>query len=411
MRMDGNHGPRRGAESTSAPRLFLGPRRYTCQLKRTYGKEYCLQECPTLRSAHRYEYVRVEARADLPPPDERTIDVAILDMNHGWPNLGHDSIVHAVQDAACDLAPVLEPAGLRIRAISFEVRQRHMIPEAPGGRFAIYVGTGGPGHIDPHRNDGTGEGTQGIREDPAWEPGVFALFDRIRDAPDTALLAVCHTFGVLCRWSGIARPVLRAPEKGGKSAGVLENILTDEARRHPWFAQLAEELPDHRRLRIVDHRLYDLIPPVGPLAHGAVAIAHETRGVGGPEGEALTMVEWARDPVGVMPRIFAVNHHPEIVDRSRQMLILREKLDRGEVSREWFDERARILTETYPDDAGDQRLHLTSDFSLMGPLRYFIYRQVRLRAERLGLSVPLHEDHVPETAGPAALAPEGASQA
>ena len=378
----------------SPPRLLLGPRRYTCQLKRTHGKEYCLGQCPMLLSAAPYDYVRVDSPTDLPPPDERTIDVAILDMNHGWPNLGHDSIVHAVQDAACDLAPVLEPAGLRIRALSFEVRQRHLIPEVPGGRFAIYVGTGGPGDIDPYRNDGTGKGTQGLREDPAWERPLFALFDRIRDSPDAALLAVCHSFGVMCRWSNVAQPVLRPPEKGGKSAGILENVLTDEALQHPWFRQLADELPDHRRLRIVDHRLYDLIAPAGPLPGGVVAIGHETKGVGGPEGEALTMVEWARDSAGVMPRIFAVNHHPEIVDRSRQMLVLQQKLERGEVTREWFEDRARVLTETYPDDAADYRLHLTSDFTLMGPLRYQIYRQVRLRAAALGSTPPLHEDEL-----------------
>ncbi len=64
----------------------------------------------------------------------------------------------------------------------------------------------------------------------------------------------------MCRWSEIAQPVLRPAEKGGKSAGVVENLLTDDAMQHPWFRQLADELPDHRRLRIVDHRLYDLIP-------------------------------------------------------------------------------------------------------------------------------------------------------
>jgi hypothetical protein len=375
-------------------RPFLGPRGYTCQLKRTYGKDFCVEECPTLRSVHLYDYARVESPSDLPPPDDWTIDVAILDMNHGWPNLGHDSIVHAVQDAACDVSPLLEPAGLRIRAISFEVRQRHMIPEGPGGRFALYLGTGGPGHIDPHLNDGRTEGTQGLREDPGWEPRLFALFDRIAGAPDTALLAVCHSFGVMCRWSDVAHPVLRSAEKGGKSAGILENVLTDEGVHHPWFGQLAEDLPDHRRLRIVDHRLYDLVPPAGPLAQGAVAIGYETRGVGGPRGEALTMVEWARDPEGVMPRIFAVNHHPEIVDRSRQMLVLRHKLDRGEVSREWFDDRARVLTETYPDDAADYPLHLTSDYTLMAPLRYHLYRQVRLRAAAHGLTLPLHESEM-----------------
>jgi hypothetical protein len=386
----------------SPPRLILGPRRYTCQLKRTYGKEYCLQECPTLRAAHRYEYVRVESAGDVPAADERMIDVAILDMNHGYPNLGHDSLVHAVQDAACDLSPVLDAVGLGIRAISFEVRRRHMIPEGPGGRFAIYLGTGGPGHIDPYRNHGNADGTQGIEEDPAWERPLFTLFDGIRASPDTALLAVCHSFGVMCRWSEVAEPVLRPAEKGGKSAGILENVLTDEGARHPWFGQLAEELPEHRRLRIVDHRLYDLIAPAGPLSGGAVAIAHETRGLGGPEGEALTMVEWARDGMGSMPRIFAVNHHPEIVDRSRQMLILRQKLDRGEVTRDWFEDRARVLTETYTDDADDHRLHLTSDFSLMGPLRYYLVREVRLRSAALGLPVPIHEDDMVGNSAPKA---------
>ena len=101
-----------------------------------------------------------------------------------------------------------------------------------------------------------------------------------------------------------------------------------------------------------------------------------------------------------MPRIFAVNHHPEIVDRSRQMLVLRQKFDRGEVTREWFEDRARVLSETYPDDAADLRLHLTSDYTLMGPLRYQIYRQVRLRAAALGVTVPLHEDELLRTSQP-----------
>ena len=106
------------------------------------------------------------------------------------------------------------------------------------------------------------------------------------------------------------------------------------------------------------------------------------------------MIEWERDHAGTMPRVFAVNHHPEIVDRSRQMLILRQKLERGEVDQAWFEDRARVLTETYSDDARDQRLHLTSDYTLMGPVRYHLYRQVRRRAEALGHSVRLHEDMV-----------------
>lgn len=383
---------------------MFSPRRYTCALKRAHGKDFCLSECPA-RDPAVYDYVRIERPEDVPAANPHVIDVAIMDMNHGWPNMGHDSLVQVVKDAACDLAGVLAESRLRIRALSYEVRQRHMIPEAPGGRFAVYIGTGGPGHIDPRHNDGSADGSQGITEDPGWEGPLFALFDGIRKSDDAALLAVCHSFGVMCRWSGAARPVLRSAAKGGKSAGIQDNVLTEDAVRHPWFGQLAEELPDHRRVRVVDHRLFDLIPPPA-LPAGLTPIAYETRGVDGPTGEAITMIEWERDAAGTMPRVFAVNHHPEIVDRSRQMLVLRQKLERGDVDQAWFEDRARVLTETSSDDARDQRLHLTSDYTLMGPVRYHLYRQVRRRAEALGHSVDLHEDMVQGGSSPAQV--EGA---
>jgi hypothetical protein len=149
----------------------------------------------------------------------------------------------------------------------------------------------------------------------------------------------------------------------------------------------------------VDHRLYDLVPDPAGLPAPAIPIGHETRGLGGPRGEAVTMIEFARDRAGVLPRVFGVNHHPEIVDRSRQMMILRQKYERGEVSREWCEDRARVLTETYPDENSDQRLHVTSDFTFLGPLRFHLNRQVRLRAEALGFDVDVHEDRVLEEAG------------
>jgi hypothetical protein len=363
-----------------------------CRYKTAQGHAFCTSDCPASAPCGVFRYARVERPEELPPPDPKIVDVAVLDLNFGWPNLGHDSLVHAVLETACDLLPELEESGLALRAVSFAVRDHRMLPEPPGGRFAVYVGTGGPGHIDPRQNDGHSPGSQGLREDPAWERPAFALFDAIRDDPGAALLAVCHTFGVLCRWSGAARPVLRGADKG-KSSGVLENVLTPEAREHPWFSRLAAALPDGRHLRIMDSRLFDLIPGPAAFLPGFLPIGFET-GPDGRPGEALTMMELARDAGGIMPRIFGVNHHPEIGDRSRQRMLLEQKWERGEVTREWYEERLEVITRTYPGEDSDQRLHLTSVFTLLAPLRFHLQRQIRLRAEALGISTSVHEDQV-----------------
>jgi hypothetical protein len=346
--------------------------------------------------------VRVERPEDLPARDPRTVDVAVLDMNHGWPNLGHDALVHVLLDGGGELARLRQRTGLSVRAVSFDVRRHGMVPP-PNGRFRLYVGTGGPGHIDPRRNDGSDPASQGIREDPSWEEPLFRLFDAVLDDPGAALLAVCHSFGILCRWSGIARPVLRGADKGGKSSGLLENVLTPEAEAHPWFGRFAADPAADpaagaggKRIRILDNRLFDLIPATRAFPPGIVPIGYESLGVGGPPGEALTMVELARDAGGVMPRIFAVNHHPEVFDRARQMNLLERKLERGEVSPQWVAERRELLTRTYPDEDSDRRLRCTSEYTLLAPLRFFLYRELRRRAEALGLPAELHEDQVAE---------------
>jgi len=361
-----------------------------CWRKLEYGTDSCGVDCPGLSGDHVFQLFHIKGPEDIPGPEERAIDVAILDMNCGWPNMGHDSIVYALRETACDLLPLLQRGGLRLRCLSYDVRASQMIPAPPGGRFALYVGTGGPGHIDPHKNDGTSEGTQGVREDPSWEEPAFALFDAVLRS-EAALLAVCHTFGVLCRWSGVAQPHLRGPSKGGKSSGILENLLTPEGMTHPWFQRFGRRLP-HGRLRVVENRLYDLIPDGNEFPAGILPIGYETEGPGGPRGDAITMLEFARDACGVMPRVFAVNHHPEIVDRPQQMLILKRKLAQGDVTPEWFAERARILTQTDPEGTNDRRLRLTSDYTFLAPLRFYVYREIRRRAEGLHLDTDLHED-------------------
>lgn len=360
---------------------------FDCRHRQRFGQDACRTSCAAA-PVFSAEYV-AEPGAE-PPPDPRVIDIAVLDMHHGWPNLGHGAIVSAMQNAVCDLVQPLVHGGLRFRVLSYDVRRAHAIPEPPGGRHALYIGTGGPGHLDPALNDGTTEGSQGILENPAWERPLFALFDAIRADDSAALLAVCHTFGVMCRWLGVADAVLRGPEKGGKSTGVVENVLTGAALAHPWFARFSEGLPDRRHFRILDNRLYDLVPTVVPASLGVTPLAYETD-PDGPAGEALTMCEVARAADGVMPRILGVNHHPEIINRPRLLVVLDRMLERGAVSSEWYEERRRTLTAPVADEWGDRLLNVSSSYTFMGPLRYHLYRLARRKAEELGLRLAVDE--------------------
>lgn len=319
-------------------------------------------------------------------------------MNHGWPNLGLGALVHAVQNMACDLVDELEGLDLRLRVVSCDVRRGHVIPPPPGELSAIYLGTGGPGHIDPRFNDGIAAWSQGVVERPDWEAPLFALFDVVRRHPDAAFMGVCHTFGVLCRWLGIAEPRLRGPEKGGKRTGVCLNVLTPAAGRHPWFQAFSRALPDGRSLRVLESRLFDLIPSAAAFPEGVLAMGFESDPADEGSAPTLTMVEMARDRSGLVPRMFAVNHHPEIVNRPRQVTILKERLRRGDVSQDWYLERLALLTETMPDEDSDYRLRVTSTYTLLALVRYHVVRHVRLRAEALGRSTSLHEEAVREAA-------------
>ncbi|MGZ5493307.1 MAG: hypothetical protein ACXW3E_07440 [Thermoanaerobaculia bacterium] len=316
-----------------------------------------------------FEYIRLND-GSVPPSDPRRLDVAVLDMNHSWPNVGHDSLVHAVLDAAHGLRDEIVAAGLKVRAISYDVRRRLQVPASPNGRFQLYISTGGPGDLDPRQNDGRHPQSQGIVESSAWEAPLFRLFDTIIANENAALIAVCHSFGLLCRWSGVARPELR--EK--KSSGTPLNALTDGAALHPWFSQFAERLPDHRHFRVIDNRLFDLQlewPGRG------FPVAFESTG-----SQALTMVELARMQDGIgMPRVLGSNHHPEIVDGDHLREVLEEKHKKGEVDEQWYRERTQTMSALLQGDTEDQS-RLTSEFTLLGPIRHHIGRLVRERSGR-----------------------------
>ncbi|HYM62800.1 MAG TPA: hypothetical protein VEZ11_18085 [Thermoanaerobaculia bacterium] len=324
-----------------------------------------------------FEYVRLDGDRAIPPASPECVDVAVLDMNHSWPNLGHDALVHAVRDAAELNRDSLNDAGLKVRVLSYDVRRCLLLPEAPGERFQLYIGTGGPGHLDPRMNDGHSEASQGIDESPEWEGPLFRLFDAILSSESAALLAVCHSFGLLCRWSGAAHAVLRGADKNGKSSGMPLNVLTAEACEHPWFGQLARQLPDGAHHRVVDNRLFDLV--VDPDVGGPFEpIAFELSADGTAPGDAVTMIEFARDASDTMPRVFGVNHHPEIIDREHITAVLEQKRANREVSSAWYRERRDTMQELFLGE-NERQSRLTSYYTLLGPLQFHLTKLVDAR--------------------------------
>jgi len=290
----------------------------------------------------------------MPARDDDAIDVALLDMNAGYANVGHDAIVAIVRDAALELEDDLRRRHLRVRVLSYAVRDRLMVPKHASGRHRLYLGTGGPGHLDPRRNTAS-VGTAEIAEDPSWEEPLWKLFDAIASDPDAALFGVCHTFGLLCRWSGAAEPALRGPEKGGAMSGVGTNVLTPQALAHPWFARLAHESSVPGVVPVLDSRYYDLLP-AATFPAGVTPIAFESsRSSDGP-GEALTMLELARDPNG-MPRFFGVNSHPEIGGPELVATLLANMLERGTITPDVHAQRSAMLP-MLGDERREERLRV-----------------------------------------------------
>jgi hypothetical protein len=365
-----------------------------CEIKQRHGAEQCFHHCAALGQWNAVEFVAVSAERPLPPPRDDRLEVVVLDMHHRRPSLGYDSILFALRDAVCDFTEPLRLAQLKLRVLAYDVRHDLMVPKHEAGRFLLYIGSGGPGHLDPRLNDGIDPVSQGIQENPAWLQPYGELLDSILADRQTAYLAICHSFGLLCMHLGAAAPALRGEDKGGKSSGVLEVQLNGSAGRHPWFSHL-KRLSPGGRIRILDNRFYDLLPTDGGADQPWETLAVETLGVGGPIGEAIALIEFARDQKGVMPRVYGANFHPEIVGRERYRLILEEQNASGRATDEWYQERLKILREDLRDEESDRRLQLNSDYTFLGPLRFHLYRGLRQRLAALGLDCPaVHEDRV-----------------
>ncbi len=334
-------------------------------------------EQPELVEDPMVTFVRVDHAEDEPPENAGTIDIGVLDMHHGWPNLGHESIVETLLQLAREERRNHGEGSPAVRVISYDVRQGLAVPKGPVSRFALVVGTGGPGALDPRMNDGVASWAQGIKESPSWEAPLFHFFDELMEDERVHMLGICHTYGLLARWSGFAEAEVRPAEKGGKSMGVVNNVLTAAAKHHPWFSGLYR-VRKGPTIHVLDSRLFDLIPTGRGEAN---PLAYESNGRPDAPGSAVTMLEFARDPDGFGPRIWGVNHHPEIGDKGQQRARLRSLAGKGAVSQQWIEEREKALEAWNNSKAAERGLQWTSSFTFEGPLRRIISRAIAERHE------------------------------
>ena len=294
-------------------------------------------------------------------------------MNHGFPNLGHASVVGRLERIGAEERDRLGRSAPEVRVVSYDVRRGLAVPSS-AERFPLVVGTGGPGALDPRENDGVSPLSQGIAEDPAWEAPLWRFFDALLSRSGCALFGICHTFGLLARWSGFGEAVARGPEKG-KSAGAVPNRLTPEAEAHPWFGGYYRT-SSGGRVRVLDSRLFDILPSGrGP----GTILAWESNDAG-ERGDAATMVELDRYADGT-PRVWAVNHHPEIGGAAEQRESLLRLASERNVGPGWLEERLRALDAFDVSLEVERELRATRAFTFEEPVRAILARAL---AERSG---------------------------
>ena len=202
---------------------------FDCQHRLTHGQDVCVTACPTTGAEPTFAFARVERGGALPPVDETAIDLALLDMHHGWPNLGHDAIAYGIQNIVCDLTPALRDG----RA----ARAGAVVRRAPRASDSRASGTAAP-DLRRHRRPGPSRSAAERRRVARLAghrrgPGLGGAAVRaVRRHPRRRRRGAAGGVSHLRRdvpVAGHRRCRAARAEKGGKSSGIVDNVLTDAA--------------------------------------------------------------------------------------------------------------------------------------------------------------------------------------
>ena len=301
---------------------------FDCQFRAAHGQDACLLRCPTPGDRPRSSRSRASSAATSVAAHRR------LDG-------GHRAARHAPRlaepRARCD-----RPRGPehRVRPDGGAARGRHArardvvttcaaviaFPSLRAtGTASIWDGRAGASRSASERRRrrrlAGHQGRSGVGA------ALFGLFDAVLADRDAATAGrVPHLRRDVCRWLGIADAVLRGPEKGGKSSGIVDKPADRRRRRAPWFARgsrascrtPAAEDPGQPALRPAPDRA------ASPLA--CRCSRWRRWALGGPAGDGITAVEVLRAIRATSCRVWSRNPSPGDRQPQRQLTILTKRL-------------------------------------------------------------------------------------
>ncbi len=213
---------------------------------------------------------------------ETTINVAILDLYNGEPNLGMHAIERFLLNGRAHFS------GRSFTWTVFDVRR---LAEVPDLSFDLYISSGGPG--SPFEGVGS-----------AWEHAYFNWVDAVwrhnnahrADGDAKHVLFICHSFQLMCRHFGVAE----VTERQSPSFGVFPVHPTHAGLHDPLFQGLGDPFyaADFRRWQVI-HRHERRIEELG-----AQILARE-------KIRPYVAFEQAIMAMRISPEMVGVQFHPE----------------------------------------------------------------------------------------------------
>jgi homoserine O-succinyltransferase len=197
------------------------------------------------------------------------IQVAILDMNDGNPNMGIDCLIDIITRWG-------DQKNKAIQYQVFDVRKKGEIPSLD---FDIYLSSGGPGSpIESSQEQ--------------WDQAYTLWLDKIL-ASNKLVLLICHSFQIACRHFNIGNVCLRK----SKQIGVLPVHFIED---NPLFEGLQDPF------YALESRSYQIIEPHDENLKkiGAKIIALEKHRPEVPLERALMGIQFS-------PYMYGVQFHPE----------------------------------------------------------------------------------------------------